>query len=205
MKRIVLLITLTLGLLASIPAMAQFRYGPSVSANFNSLKFKQDLINVDKGAGFSAGIHGEMMFPGIGFGLDLGLRYEQRGATLNLGERLIWSSQGYGKERVYLHDLDIPIHLKFKWTRLEGLENYIAPFVYGGPTFSILMAHSSLDAFKFSGGTLGITAGLGFELLTRWQISGSYTWGMTYALKANQLTNFSARPNTWDIRLTYLF
>lgn len=196
---------MAIGLVALTPASAQFRYGPSVSADITMLKFKQDLIDVDKSVGYSAGIQAELMFPGIGFGLEFGLRYQQRGATLDLGQKLIWSSQGYGKERVYLHDIDIPLHLKFKWTRLNGLENYVAPFVYGGPTFSILAAHNKIDALKFSGGTLGLTAGLGFEVFTHWQISGSYTWGMTYALKANQLTNFSARPNTWDIRLTYLF
>lgn len=196
---------MALSLLMTVPAAAQFRYGPLVSLDITNLKFKQPLVDVSQSVGFSAGIMGEMMFPGIGFGLDLGLRYQQRGATVNLGEKLIWSSQGYGRERVYLHDIDIPIHLKFKWTRLNGLENYVAPFAYGGPTFSILAAHNKIDAFKFAGGGLGLTAGIGVELFTRWQLSGSYTWGMTYALKTELLTNYSARSNTWDIRVAYLF
>ncbi len=34
---------------------------------------------------------------------------------------------------------------------------------------------------------------------------GSYTWGVTYALKAAVLTNMSAQNRTWDLRVCYLF
>ncbi len=117
----------------------------------------------------------------------------------------MWSSQGYGNERLYIHYVDIPFHLKFKYTRLQGVEDYVAPFVYGGPTFSLQAGHSKCEALKFSGGEVGLTAGIGAEVMKNWQIAASYTWGMTYALKARQLADFSARNKTWDIRLTYFF
>lgn len=69
---------------------AQFRYGPMVGVTVTDLKFKQDLISIDKSVGFSAGVATELMFPGIGFGVDAGLFYEQRGATLDLGQREVW-------------------------------------------------------------------------------------------------------------------
>ncbi|MCM1137121.1 MAG: PorT family protein [Duncaniella sp.] len=184
---------------------AQFRWGATAGVNINDMKFKQDLFTVDQAVGGSAGVRAEMMFPGIGFGLDLGLMYEQRGATLHMGEKLMWESQGYGKERLYIHYIDIPFHLKFKYTRLQGLEDYVAPFVYGGPTFGIQAGHSKCDAIDFSGGEIALTAGAGVELYKRWQVSASYTWGMTYALKTVQLKDFSAQNRTWDIRVTYFF
>lgn len=184
---------------------AQFRYGPMVGVTVTDLKFKQDLISIDKSVGFSAGVATELMFPGIGFGVDAGLFYEQRGATLNLGQREVWASQGYGKERSYLHYLEIPVHLRFKWTRMNGLEDYIAPFVFGGPSFSILMGHSNVKALEYAGGDVGMTVGGGFELFRNWQVMCSYTWGLVYAEKTKLLDDFSAKNRTLNVRVVYLF
>lgn len=202
MKRILLTLLIAASALIS---SAQFRWGASVGASFNNLDFKQDLFAVNTGVGGSAGIRGEMMFPGVGFGIDLGLFYEARGAKLNLGEKLIWSSQGYGKESIYTHCIDIPFNLKFKYTRLQGAEDYVAPFVFGGPVFSIQAGHTHCDALKYSGGAVMLTAGAGVEILRDWQIAASYTWGMTYAMKTSLLTDMSARDRTWDLRITYFF
>jgi len=186
-------------------ARAQMRWGASAGVNINSMKFKQDLFSTSNAVGESAGIRGEMMFPGIGFGLELGLFYQQQGATLNLGDKPIWSTQGYGSERVYIHSISIPFNLKFKWTRMQGLEDYVAPFVFGGPILQIQAGHSKCDALKYSGGDVELCAGVGFEVLKRWQIAGSYIWGMTYALKTVQLVDVSARNRTWDVKVTYFF
>ncbi|MDE7135392.1 MAG: hypothetical protein K2N91_02065, partial [Muribaculaceae bacterium] len=110
-------------LLAATSASAQFRWGASAGVVNSTLKFKQDLFAVDHAMGATAGIQGEMIFPGIGFGIDVGLNYTLRGARLHLGEKEIWASQGYGDPRLMLHDIDIPINLRFKWTRLQGLED----------------------------------------------------------------------------------
>ena len=184
---------------------APFRYGPMVGVTVTDLKFKQDLISIDKSVGFSAGVATELMFPGIGFGVDAGLFYEQRGATLNLGQREVWASQGYGKERSYLHYLEIPVHLRFKWTRMNGLEDYIAPFVFGGPSFSILMGHSNVKALEYAGGDVGMTVGGGLELFRNWQVMCSYTWGLVYAEKTKLLDDFSAKNRTLNVRVVYLF
>ena len=83
MKRnIITLIIAVFALCAASEASAQFRWGATAGVNFNTMKFKQDLFTVDQAVGESAGLHAEMMFPGIGFGIDMGLLYEQRGASL---------------------------------------------------------------------------------------------------------------------------
>lgn len=208
MKRsLTALLIAVMAICAASTASAQMRWGASAGVNINSMKFKQDLFSVSSAVGESAGIRGEMMFPGIGFGIELGLFYQQQGATLHLADKpnIIWSSQGYGNERVYLHNISIPFNLKFKWTRMQGLEDYIAPFVFGGPILQIQAGHSKCDALKYSGGDVELCAGVGVELLKRWQIAGSYIWGMTYALKTAQLFDLSARNRTWDIKVTYFF
>lgn len=210
MKRLLTLLLAVL-VIAGV-AEAQFRYGPIAGVNISNFTFKQDLVTVDQSAAWQAGIQGELMFPGIGFGIDLGLLYNQSAAFVDLGERKIWSSQGFGREHVMLHNIQIPVHVRFKWTRMDGLEEKIAPFVYGGPDFNIQCGHSRVrgdegvgSPFKYSGGDLGITAGLGFELWRHWQVSASYTWGMTYVLKTRLLDDFSARSNQWSVRVAYLF
>ncbi len=205
MRKILLSILVIITLLSYNEAKAQFRYGPMASLDITNLSFKQDLIEVDPTVGYSAGIISEMMFPGIGFGIDAGFLYSQRGATMNLGEKEIWASDGYGKERAYLHYIEIPVHLRFKYTRLNGIEDYVAPFVYAGPSFSLLVGHGNLKALEYAGGDIGITVGLGAEILKNWQVSGSYTWGTTYSLKTVKLKDFSARNRAWSIKIAYLF
>ena len=125
MKRKFLTFIIILAALCGVhQANAQFRWGATVGANFNDLKFKQSgILSVGKGFGESAGINGEMMFPGIGFGIDIGLRYEQLGAKLNLGDFPLWESQGYSTdERIYIHNIQIPFNLKFKYTLCRVLK-----------------------------------------------------------------------------------
>lgn len=205
MKKYILSIIVAIFALCAINANAQFRYGATAGVSFSDLSFKQDLVGVEKMVGPSVGVVGEMMFPGIGFGIDLGLIYSQRGAKVNLGERLIWSSQGYGNEKTYLHYIEIPLHLRFKYTNLAGFEDYVAPFVFGGPSLSILVADNNIKAYEYASGSLNLTAGFGLELWRRWQISASYSWGMTYALKTTLLDNYSARNYAWDVKLAYFF
>jgi hypothetical protein len=186
-------------------AKAELRYGPTVGMNISTLKFKQPLIEVNGIGGASAGVTTEVMFPGIGFGLNSGIYYEMRGAKLHLGDKLIWSSLGYGTETSRLHYLEVPVHLRFKWTRMAGFEDYLAPFVYGGPSFSLLFGNSNVKALEYARGEMGLTVGGGVEIMRNWQVSCAYTWGMVYAEQTKLLDNFSAKNRTLDIRLTYLF
>ena len=206
------LLLIIIAVAAAVPAVAQFRYAPIVGININDLKFKQDLFNVDKTVAFQVGVQGELMFPGIGFGMDFAFLYNQMGAKTDLGSRPKWQQGGFGNENVMLHTFQIPVHIRFKWTRMNGLEDYIAPFVYGGPDFAINFAHSRIkgndgakNPYEYSGGDLGLTAGGGFELWKKWQVSLQYTWGMTYLLRTRKLDNLSARNRQWAVRVAYFF
>ncbi len=196
---------LIFSVLAVMPLCAQFRYAPTVGVEYSNLNFKQDLIDIKSAPGLRAGVNGEYMFPGIGFGLDIGAFYSMLGSKVNLGQKQIWASEGYGNERVYLHYLEIPINLRFKWTRMQGLEDYVAPFVVGGPVFDFLLGHSNIKAMKYAGGTLGLRVGGGVEICRNWQVQLSYTWGMTYALKTVKLDQFSARNKYFSLTLSRYF
>lgn len=205
-KRVIAIVAVFLvATIGTQQASSQFRYGPTVGADITSLSFKQDLFSVDKAVGYTGGITCEMMFPGIGFGIDFGLEYQQRGATLHMGQREMWASQGYTSPRSYLHYATLPIHLRFKYTRLGGLEEKIAPLVYAGPSFGFLVGHSKIPALQYAGGDVSVDFGGGVELFQRFQLTASYSLGATYALKAKVLTNFSARSSMWNIRFAWLF
>lgn len=191
--------------LCAASAMAQFRAAGVAGVNVNTLHFFQEgIAPTGNAVGFHAGVLGELMFPGIGFGVDFGLLYNQSGSEVDLTKK-IWSSQGFGNERVRLHYAQIPLHLRFKWTRMSGLEDYVAPFAYGGPELDILLAHSDCKAFDYNGAALGLTAGLGVEIMRNWQVSASYTWGMTQAVQTKLLDNFFARNRQWTVRVAYFF
>lgn len=202
MKKIIIIL---LAAIAAVSANAQFRYAGVVGFGQSTLNFKQDIATVNKSINAQAGVIGEMMFPGIGFGIDLGLLYNLTGAKVNLGEKEMWASQGYGNERLALHELSIPLHLRFKYTRLGGLEDIVAPFVFVGPEFSITLAHSKCKAMQYPGGDMSLGFGGGVELFRRWQVSASYTRGMTYVMKAKILSDYSAKANQWTVRVAYFF
>lgn len=204
-RKLVSTIILMAALLLPLSSNAQFRRSVVAGVNINDLVFKQDLAGVSSLVGAQVGVEGELMFPGIGFGLSFGLMYNQLGAQVNLGEKKIWASEGYGNEKLYLHNITIPLHLRFKWTRLNGFEDTLAPLIFGGPEFSILAGHSKCDAIKWAGGDLGLTAGVGAEIFKKWQVTASYTWGMTYSLKTKLLDDYSARQRHWAVRVAYFF
>ena len=205
MKKILAIVMLFIAMLGVNEVQGQTRWGVVAGVDYTNLSFDQDLFTINQNVGATAGVTGELMIPGIGFGVAASLLYTQRGATLNLGERPLWSSQGYGKENMLLHYLEIPIHLKFKFKNLNGLENTIMPILFAGPEFSFLVGHSNIKAMEYAGGEFGIDVGVGCEILQRFQVNASYCWGMSYALKTKQLDDFSARNRCWKLACTYFF
>lgn len=205
-RKIISALIILTALFGAVESSAQFRYGAMIGGNMTNLNFKQDIASVDNSFGYSAGVVTEMMFPGIGFGIDFGLYYEQRGATLGLNDWPLWQHQGItDPQRVYLHYAVIPIHVRFKYTNLNGFEDTLAPFVFAGPSIGLLLGHSKLESFQFPFGEFGIDFGIGAEILRKWQFSLSYNIGFTYALKDRTLTNYSARNNTLSLRAAYFF
>lgn len=191
--------------LICLTASAEFRWGPIAGMNVSNFYWKQPLLKSGQQVGFQAGLLGEIMIPGIGFGVDFALRYDMRGAKINLGDHYVWSSEGYGEENLKLHTLEVPVNLRFKWTRMDGLEHYVAPFAFIGPVFQFNLAQSKCDAIEHPDGSVGLQFGLGAEFLEHIQLSASYIWGVTYDVRTVKLDNLSARTSSWNINVAYLF
>lgn len=184
---------------------AEFRWGPTVGVNISELYWKQKLVNTSLLAGPNVGVMGEIMIPGIGFGVDIALKYAMHGAKVNFGDQYVWSSQGYGKENVKFHTLQIPFNVRFKWTRMNGFEHYVAPFVYGGPVFNFNLSTSKLPIIEHPAGSVALQCGIGGEFLERYQLSAGYYWGISYDVRTIQLDNFSGRARGWQVNVAMLF
>lgn len=178
-----------------------------LGVNGSSFFWRQNLVTTHYKIGGSAGIFGELMIPGIGFGIDVGLRYQLNGAKVNFGERPVWSGAPdyMGNEDVWFHTLQIPLNLRFKYTRLDGVERIVAPFVFAGPVFTFNLATNKIPVIEHPGGTVAIQLGAGAELIEHLQISGGYYFGVSYQVRTIKLENFSARPQGWFINAAWLF
>lgn len=189
----------------ALGASAEFRWGPTAGVNFSTLHWKQKLAKTSMLTGGQAGLMGEIMIPGIGFGIDFGLKYSLRGAKVNFGDHEIWSSSGIKNQNTWFHTLEIPLNLRFKWTRMNGFEQYLAPFVFGGPTFDFTVGTNSQPALEHPGGYVSMQCGAGVELLEHWQISGGYSWGVSYMTRTKKLDNYSAQYRGGFVNVAYLF
>lgn len=204
--RIRLLSVLAAVIFTWLTGQGQVRWAPVVGMNVSTFTFRQNLLDVHQSVGGSVGLMGELMFPGIGIGMDFGLQYNLHGAKMNFGDFPVWSADGYkSQEQCWLHTIQIPVNIRFKYTRLNGVEDIIAPFVYAGPLFSLTVGHNRLDALEYPGGCINLQCGLGAELWKRWQISAGYYWGVTYEIRTRKLDNYSARPQGWRVQVAYFF
>ena len=201
MKKLVLAL---IAIVCGLGANAELRWGPTASVNFNTFHWKEPLLDTHLRTSFDAGIMTEVMIPGIGFGVDAGLTYGMRSARVNFGQWEIWNTDGFKDETVNIHSINIPLHLRFKYTRLEGVEEIIAPLVFAGPVFSFNVA-GNCKALEQPVGTVSLDFGLGCELFQKFQVSVGYLWGLSYATRTVKLENLSARADGFRVNLAYFF
>ena len=209
MRRFTKLIIIAVALLSAVSAVAQpeRRWGVTVGGNYNEIHFKQsDIFDSDPMFGGSIGITGDLMIPGVGFGVDGSILYTLRQGKVHFGDKKAWASQGIETQSVQTHYIDIPLNLKFRYSRLGGLESTIMPLIYAGPTFSFHVGHNDVnDALKYTTLSVILRAGIGVELFNKVQISGGYSFSVGQNLKTKILDEHSAKHRTWFIQATYFF
>lgn len=198
-------LVITILILTALGASAEFRWGPTAGVNFSTLHWKQKLAKTSMLTGFDAGVAGELMIPGIGFGVDLAVRYNLHGAHVNFGDHKIWAIDGIPNQNVWLHTLEIPVNLKFKWTRMNGFERYLAPFIYGGPVFDFTLSKGNCKAIENPVGYVALQVAGGVEIFEHYQISAGYSWGVSYQVRTIKLDNYSASAQGAFIQLSYFF
>lgn len=200
---------MAVALLCAVSSYAQpeRRWGVTIGGNYNEIHFKQtDIFDSDRMFGGSIGLTGDMMIPGVGFGIDASILYTLRQGKVHFGDKRAWESQGIETQAVQLHYIDIPLNLKFRYSRLGGLESSIMPFVYAGPTFSFLAGHNKVgNALDYTTVNVLLHAGVGVELFNKVQISGGYSFSVGQNLKTKILDQHEAKLRTWFVQATYFF
>lgn len=201
MKKLLLAL---IAVLCSFGASAELRWGPTASLNFNTFHWKEPLLHTNVRPGFDVGLMTEIMIPGIGFGVDAGLTYGMRRGNVNFERWELWQSEGFGDENIIVHTVNIPLHLRFKYTRLEGIEETIAPLAYAGPIIQFNVS-GNCDALEQPIGTVALDFGLGCELFQKFQVTVGYLWGVSYTTKTKKLENLSARSDGFRVNFAYFF
>ena len=207
MRSYIKYLIISVALLSALSSWAQpvRRWGVTVGGNYNEIHFKQtDIFESDRMFGGSVGITGDMMIPGVGFGIDGSILYTLRQGRLHLGDKRIWESQGIETQVARQHYIDVPLNLKFRYSNLGGLESTIMPFIYAGPTFSFLVGHNKVgNALKYTTVNVLLHAGIGAELFNKVQISGGYCFSVGQNLGTKLLDDHVAKHRTWFIQATY--
>ena len=204
MKKLFLMIAMVL---IAFNMNAETRWGVTAGVNYNSVHFKQsDIFPTSMCLGGEVGVMGELMVPGVGFGVDAAILYSMRNGKLNMGAKKAWSSLGLGNEMCTLHYIDIPINLKFRYHNLDGLENTVMPMAFAGPVISVLLGHNKCgDALTYEKLSTSLQFGIGAELFQKVQVKIGYQFGIGETLRTKLLEENAAKNRTWFLNATYLF
>lgn len=196
----------------AVPAAAQFRFGPRVGVNVNSMSFDSDVLKSDNRAGFTGGVQAEFTIPVVNLAFDLSLMYVHRynniqnsstDPTLAVGDNF--------KKRDYI---EIPLNFKYKFG-LPVVGSVISPYIFTGPSVAFLASKRAInDAYRNKSVDWSWNVGIGLQLVSHLQVSASYGFGMsdnvekivnaTTGAGLNN-TNIEGKNNCWTITAAWLF
>lgn len=204
MKKISLLIAALTLCCAAMTAQTTSRWGVTAGLDINNVHFKQsDIVPTSMMCGPQLGVTGEMNFGGGGFGVDGALLYTLKQGKVDYGSRTAWSSLGAGRETVSMHYLDVPLHLKFKYNRLGGVEDTFMPMAFFGPQFSFLPCGNHSELNSYSPVSVYLDMGLGCELMRRVQVRAGYNFSIGQSFHTKLLDDNVAKNRTWFVNLTW--
>lgn len=181
-------------------ANAQFRWGIKAGVNLNNLKLSDIPVNFtdENGCGFTGGVMTEFQVPIVGLCLDASLMYTRMSASSDVINNGVTESTTPNKDF-----LEVPINLKYKFPI-----PMVQPYLFTGPSFAFKLGGDK-DVFKTKTFQCAWNIGLGVELLSHVQISGSYGFGINNiaesVLNVPTSDDFKLKNNYWTITAAYLF
>lgn len=194
------LIIAVIAICSALTAQAQFKIGPRLGVNVNSLHFDKSTFDSDNRAGFTGGLMVEFTVPVIGIGLDASVMYVRRDAEWMENNASATSHRDY---------IAIPINLKYKFN-LPAVNHIVRPFLTTGPEFAFLTSRTGINQFiKNKKSDFSWNFGIGVELISHLQVAASYGLGINKAVEALNLGNtsneISAKNRYWTITAAWLF
>lgn len=182
-----------------IPASAQFKFGPRVGIEVNSLHFDKSVFDSENRAGFTGGLQAEFTVPIIGIGADLSVMYVHRTSEWKRDNDLE-TAKDY---------IEIPLNLKYK-LNLPAISKIIAPYVFTGPSIAILASSKAVtELVEAKKCDFAWNFGIGVELVKHLQVGASYGMGLTKALQyigvASDAADIEGKNRYWTITAAWLF
>lgn len=200
----VILVAVVAIALAAVPASAQFRFGPRLGLEVNSLHFSnvKDNLTSTNQAGFTGGVMAEFTVPLIGVGADVALMYVHRVNNATADNTSTKLKYDY---------LEIPLNVKYKFG-LPVVGKVLSPYVFTGPSFAFLLNKDALTAaFESRSVDVSWNIGVGVQLFSHLQVGASYGLGISKAVKYIPIVNavngtpIEGKNNCWTVTVAWLF
>lgn len=203
-------ILLVLALMMTVSASAQFRWGPRIGTEINSMRFDKTAFSNENRAGFTGGLMCEFTVPIVNIGFDLSVMYVHRvSQSIPQGtdaENNALATSSRFKNRDYI---EIPLNFKYK-LGLPVVGKIVTPYVFTGPSFSVLTSKRAItEAYKNKALDIAWNFGLGVQLFNHLQVGASYAVGMNKTVEfigvANNTTPIEGKNNYWTVTAAWLF
>ncbi|MDE5567661.1 MAG: PorT family protein [Muribaculaceae bacterium] len=182
-------------------ANAQFKFGPRVGINVNSLHFNKDVISSDNRTGFNAGVEAEFTVPVIGVGLDASLMYVRRNNQIKDDD---------GVTNKHCDYFEIPVNVKWKMN-IPVIAKLVKPYIFTGPSFAFLTSKRAInEAIKYKSVDTSWNFGLGLEFISHLQISAYYGLGLNKSIIPIHVPGVNAKAidgktHCWTVTAAWLF
>lgn len=201
---------ITLALIISLPAAAQFRWGPRIGTEVSSMRLNKSVFDNDNRAGFTGGLMCEFTVPVVNIGFDLSVMYVHRvnnstALNGNVENENLVAGKNF-KSRDYI---EIPLNLKYK-IGLPLIGKIVTPYIFTGPSFSVLTSGKAISAaYKNKSLDVAWNFGLGLQLFNHLQVGASYGVGINKSVEfigiANNTNPIEGKNNYWTITAAWLF
>jgi len=202
MKTFKAIIAAVVVLATAMTASAQFKIGPRVGINVNSLHFNSDTFNEENRTGFNAGLQAEFTIPVVGLGFDISAMYVKRNS------QYMSTLENSNTTKHHSDYIEIPLNLKYK-LGLPLVSKIITPYVFTGPSFAFRTSKEIINDMQSKKCDIAWNFGFGVELIRHLQIGASYGIGMTKALQTINVAGDSAgiegKNRYWTITAAWLF
>lgn len=198
-------VLLTLLLITSTSAFAQFNWGIKAGMNFDN---KPSKMEDAKGkTGWFVGPMAKLTLPIIGLGVEANLIYSQKSSEI-------------GGEEITRKSIDLPVYLRYEFS-LPIVNKILEPFIAVGPQWSWNLGDKDLNwefgsmksEYKIKNSNLSLNLGLGAIIIDHIQLHVNYNLalGKTSEFTAvdtalgQTLDVIKSKTNTWQVSVAYIF
>lgn len=175
-------------------ANAQFKFGPRVGINVNSMHFNEKIFSSDNRTGFTAGLQAEFTIPVVGLGMDASLMYVRRNQDLD-------------EMTKHCDYFEIPLNLKWK-IGLPIVSKVLTPYIFTGPSFAFMTSKRAItEAYKYKKVDTSWNVGLGLQFFGHLQVGAYYGFGLNKAIETIGVNSepINGKTHCWTVTAAYLF